>query len=508
MPVAPNANKLTKEPPMKRLGLIALLLAVAIPSTARAEIMVAATLEWLADHCRESGIYKVQSVEKKEHLTNSYDVSFVQERELRGRPPQTTADSYGPSKYVHVDRPSVRVGDEFLICFQHHSRTEVRPVQLINLTNPGLSFGKFIAVSSRLELLRRKEDILAVVFFRFRSHRQGKPVEIDDYSQDNRVELESGTEVFSAVYGGSTCYVRVPEDLLADTRRAAAIQHFLPLPAARFASEMDPGKLPKYDEDNPAVVDHAIKAELGKFLLVRHGRRLVALRVLEHVRRATASSKVVAGATVEYYFSASGNFADRQHAEVEVAEDYGNQKLLYVHMPDLVMEWSDNDWFYAPDGKRDTITVAWTNWNTIDDVDFSDSDLTWLYLRKQSAPPEPPLYKLLAEYRGKVELPDDLYTVYASLVDAIESGDQGAIQQYCLPQAVTFTTAVRPESSREYGQGMNMPFLKRGFHKYILNLRKDSDQSYLIRTGSSYLYFVRTHGGDWKLYRYGDKPIE
>ena len=68
--------------------------------------------------------------------------------------------------------------------------------------------------------------------------------------------------------------------------------------------------------------------------------------------------------------------------------------------------------------------------------------------------------------------------------------------------------STRPKASREYGQDMNLPFLKRGFHKYILNLRKESDESYLIRTGSSYLFFVRISGGDWKLYRYGDKPIE
>jgi len=494
---------------MKALGLIfLLLLAISTPSTARAEIMVAATLEWLADHCRESGIYKVQSVEKKEHLTNSYEVSFSLERELRGNPARTVADAYYPGKYVHAGRPSVRVGDEFLICFQHYTTGEVRPVQLINLTNPGLGFPKFIAVSSNLELLRRKADILEVFFTRLRSHAQGKPVEISDYSRDNRVELPFGAEVFSAVYGGSTCYLRVPEDLLPDAKRAAAVESLPPPPAARFSSEMYPSKLPKYDEDQPAVVDHAIHAELGKFLLVRHGRRLVALRVLKHLQHTTASGKGVTGAMVEYYLSTSGNFADRQRSEVEVAEDYEDQKFLYVHIPGLVMEWSSNDWFYAPGGKGERITVARTDWDTVDDVDFADSDLIWFYLRKQSHPPEPPLHKLLVEYRGEVKLPDDLYAVYAHLVEAIESGDRDAIEQYCLPEAVTFTTDIRPEQTREYGQDMNLPFLKRGFHKYILNLRKDSDQSYLIRTGSSYLFFVRVHSTGWKLYRYGDKPIQ
>jgi hypothetical protein len=379
---------------------------------------------------------------------------------------------------------------------------------LINLTNPALSSPKFIAVSSRLELLRRKADILDVLFWRFRSHRQGKPVEISDYSQDNRIELRPGTEVFSAVYGGSACYVRVPKDRLPDAKRAAAVDYFLPLPAARFSSEIEPSNLPKYDEEHPAVVDHAIRAELGKFLLVHHGGRLVALRVLKHIRHTTASGKTVPGAIVEYYLSTTGDFAKRKRSEVKVANDYDDQKFLNVHIPDLVLAWSVSDWFYAPDRIGETIRVAKSDWDAVDDIDFANSNLTWYRLRRQSHPPEPPLYKLLVEYRGDVTLPDDLYTVYAQLVAAVETGDQGAIQQYCLPQAVTFTTGARPEASREYGQDMNLPFLKRGFHKYILNLRKDSDDSYLIRTGSSYLFFVRTKRGGWKLYRYGDKPIE
>lgn len=116
--------------------------------------------------------------------------------------------------------------------------------------------------------------------------------------------------------------------------------------------------------------------------------------------------------------------------------------------------------------------------------------------------------ELLKHYRGKVELPDDLYHAYAALVKAIESGSRDAIQKHCLPQSVTFTTGARPEKGREFGQSMNMPFLKNGFHKYILNLRQDSKSTYLLRTGSSYMWFVKTSTEGWKLYRYGDKPIE
>ncbi len=70
------------------------------------------------------------------------------------------------------------------------------------------------------------------------------------------------------------------------------------------------------------------------------------------------------------------------------------------------------------------------------------------------------------------------------------------------------TIAPRVEKVREYGPDINIPFLTKGFHKYILNLRKDSEDTYLIRTGSSYTWFVRTKSEGWKLYRYGDKPIK
>ncbi len=116
--------------------------------------------------------------------------------------------------------------------------------------------------------------------------------------------------------------------------------------------------------------------------------------------------------------------------------------------------------------------------------------------------------ELLKDYHGKVQLPDDLYDAYAAFIRAIETADQGTIQMHCLPHSVTFTTGARSEKTREYGQNINIPFLKKGFHKYILNLRKDSEDTYLIRTWSTYMWFVRTKSQGWKLYRYGDKPIK
>ena len=61
-------------------------------------------------------------------------------------------------------------------------------------------------------------DILKVFEGRLKSHPKGDPVEIGDYSKDNRFELGLHLELFWAVYGGSACYLRVPKDLVEKVR--------------------------------------------------------------------------------------------------------------------------------------------------------------------------------------------------------------------------------------------------------------------------------------------------
>jgi hypothetical protein len=112
---------------------------------------------------------------------------------------------------------------------------------------------------------------------------------------------------------------------------------------------------------------------------------------------------------------------------------------------------------------------------------------------------------LLNYYSGDVKLPDELYKTYQNLIETIATGDAGDINQYCLPQSVTFTYGMR--KNREYGQDINIPFLKNNFDKYIRNIRKEAEGCYLIRTGTSALWFIYTKHLGWKLYRYLDKPI-
>jgi hypothetical protein len=119
-----------------------------------------------------------------------------------------------------------------------------------------------------------------------------------------------------------------------------------------------------------------------------------------------------------------------------------------------------------------------------------------------------PIQKYLERYNGKEKIPDELYLEYKELMEAFSSQDQDRIKQHCLPYSITFSVGGRPEATKEYGKDINIPFLKTGFNPDILSVRRDSDNIYLLRTGSSVLWFVKTENEGWKLYNYLDKPIE
>ena len=112
-----------------------------------------------------------------------------------------------------------------------------------------------------------------------------------------------------------------------------------------------------------------------------------------------------------------------------------------------------------------------------------------------------------AQDQEKPVLPKNLRETYNALVKAFESGKKEKIESFILKYAFTITTGMRPKERQEYGP-MNLPFLKRGFAKKIQVFRKENDGTYLIRTGTSYLRFVETKKRGWKLYNYGDKPIQ
>ena len=104
-------------------------------TTAQAEIIVVPSLEWLADHCIDSGIYVVTKV-KEEDGKNSVKLHMTLKRGLRGTPTKETEQGYYKRRLSEPNRALVKKGDEFLICFQHYTTGEKRAIQTINLDHP------------------------------------------------------------------------------------------------------------------------------------------------------------------------------------------------------------------------------------------------------------------------------------------------------------------------------------------------------------------------------------
>lgn len=109
------------------------------------------------------------------------------------------------------------------------------------------------------------------------------------------------------------------------------------------------------------------------------------------------------------------------------------------------------------------------------------------------------------EYKGKEPVPEGLREAYTGFALAAPSGD---VRAYLLPQAVGISKQPRPSEMREYGEEVNEEYLKKGFSPMVRSVRKDGDENYLIRTGSTALWFVQIKSGAWKIYRYRDKPIQ
>jgi len=114
---------------------------------------------------------------------------------------------------------------------------------------------------------------------------------------------------------------------------------------------------------------------------------------------------------------------------------------------------------------------------------------------------------LLARYRGAMKCPDALYVAHARFTQAMKAGDADAIRACCLPAAVRIDAQMRKKHV-EYGSAINIAFAKTRFTPEILSLRDEGAGCVLVRTGTSYLRYVLTAKHGWRLYNYGDKPIQ
>jgi hypothetical protein len=200
---------------MKPMRWILALLAFTATQRAHAEIAVAPTLEWLADHCIDSGVYQVTEATKLKDLTASYKVAFTLDEALRGDPAKSVEERYGRFPFpAPEDPPFVEVGDRFLICFQHYESGERRVVQLINLFKPSTASARQIAVTSDVKILTDGNKIVDVFRDRLKKRPKGDPAMMGDRSKDSRYELRPDMAPYEGIYAGSKCYLNIPVDLM------------------------------------------------------------------------------------------------------------------------------------------------------------------------------------------------------------------------------------------------------------------------------------------------------
>lgn len=109
-------------------------------------------------------------------------------------------------------------------------------------------------------------------------------------------------------------------------------------------------------------------------------------------------------------------------------------------------------------------------------------------------------------------LPSSLLKTYAQFVKVIQTKDRKAIAEkakfYLLDNSITINETPREKNKDEYGTDININFLITKFNPYIITMKKYSNSSYMVRTGTTLINYVETKTEGWKIYFYADKPID
>jgi micrococcal nuclease len=197
----------------KHISFILLFLFLLPLSFVQAEISVVSSLEWLADTSEAIAIYNVIDFTKKE---DDYKIKLNLSKNLKGKAPRRQS-----VKYYIIDRQQKKIKaidkkHQFLIFFKNNNIGQLQYCHQINLTIPAKAGTKFIAANSSFELLTDKEKIIKCVSERLKTHPKQKILKHDEYPPFKTrfdVEIPGASDLYCAVYGGSACYLLVPDDL-------------------------------------------------------------------------------------------------------------------------------------------------------------------------------------------------------------------------------------------------------------------------------------------------------
>lgn len=188
------------------------LLVFAFSMTLRAEVMVGASLEWLADTSASVGIYEV--TQSRKESDSGFQLSFRLDDKLKGAPPPSTTSPYWVRLPKGAPPPGVSTGERFLVFLKPDDKDAPRVAHLINLSQAQTGGMDSVAINCTFEVLTDPAKILEVVKARIKSHPTDKATRWREYP-DSRfdVEVPFETPAHKVLFGGSTCYLLVPDDL-------------------------------------------------------------------------------------------------------------------------------------------------------------------------------------------------------------------------------------------------------------------------------------------------------
>jgi len=192
--------------------LLFLALLVTGSTTALGEINVGLTLESLADTCPYIGIYSLASVSYSSPYLPHVEASLV--KKLRGEPPEKVTFSYASlAGLPKVTKPEK--GDRFMVFFRNAAAKDIRMEEVIGLTKIVRGGQLSLAVEPDFSVVSSGAAIQKIVTDRIAS-KPVQPLRWREYP-DNRFRLEvpHGTPAYGALFAGSSCFLIVPDDLLA-----------------------------------------------------------------------------------------------------------------------------------------------------------------------------------------------------------------------------------------------------------------------------------------------------
>jgi hypothetical protein len=160
--------------------------------------------------------------------------------------------------------------------------------------------------------------------------------------------------------------------------------HRAGVPASSIATPTSrPPDINTYEEQiRTGVGENAIRAEVGKFLLLKRDGPDVALKIIEHTRP-SQSNAAKPGAWYECFVFENHDYSRFTKYTGEVYEpDEGVVNHVWIKYGMFQVEWSQGDWIYF----RDSISaMARTDKADIKDVNFADPKLQWHYPEKPAS---------------------------------------------------------------------------------------------------------------------------